>query len=155
MAVGVLFVLTLSSFISEVPERESRILLGIVTFFIIFPFIGSSTAILFHRTDYLDERSRKVRFNDAKKLTGFGFIFFGLYIAAIIVVPGLLGVIGGEPFLAPTQQEQCVMSPEKFNVSADPWKCSMFSPGSLAEQCAKNPEYYKVTRLDCAELIPP
>ncbi|MGA8107008.1 MAG: hypothetical protein WB815_10185 [Nitrososphaeraceae archaeon] len=27
-------------------------------------------------------------------------------------------------------------------MTADPWKCSKFSPGSLAERCAKDPGFF-------------
>jgi hypothetical protein len=135
MIVGALFLLTLSTFISG-PASTARFLTGYFTLFVIVPFITSGLLIIFGKSkDRIRAR----------------FVAFVFYLVLILVIPALPPI---HPVIEDTEQ-QCAENPRSFNVSANPWKCSKFSGGSLAEQCARNPERYGVAKSDCADFIPP
>ena len=145
MVVGVLFLLTLTAFIS-LPEIYGRVLIGVFTLVIIFPFVASAAILLLAKNEKKKEKVRRrmwwlekvlgahILFGMARIMTLFGFFFFVLYLGGIVLYPLI-----GTPIIEDVEQ-QCAKSPKTFNVTADPWKCSKFSPGSLAERCAKDPD---------------
>jgi hypothetical protein len=149
MVVGVLFILTLSGFISG-SEITGRFLTGYFTILIIAPFVISAFMILYTTSrGELGELIVAV----ARGITAAGFLIFGGYLGLITALQ-TLPTIPPMPFAEDVEQ-LCAKSPETFNVTADPWKCSKFSGASLAEKCAKNPEFFDATRSDCADFIPP
>jgi hypothetical protein len=144
MITGVLFFLTLASIVI-LPQTIGRFFLGTYTFSINIPFIVSAVIIILKPT----------HFRKAKMLTVVGFLFL------------LVNLIGGLTYFSLTLpspgaiiksvftsiEKECAKNPGGYGVDVNhPWKCSMFSPGSLAEQCAidewKNPS-------ECSKFIPP
>jgi hypothetical protein len=81
-----------------------------------------------------------------------GFYYFRTLSSKLVSVFNRGGAVETLENLEENVELRCAASPETFNVTAEPWKCSMFTPGSLAEQCARNPENFDV---ECSQFIPP
>jgi hypothetical protein len=146
MVVGTLFVLTLTALIPNL-QVLGMTALGLITMTIILPFVIS--AILVLSGHKLLGKERVIRW--AKSGTKWGFIIFVLYLANLLAF-SIGGAVETLENLEENVELRCAASPETFNVTAEPWKCSMFTPGSLAEQCARNPENFDV---ECSQFIPP
>ena len=116
MIVGVLFFLTLTSFIiipgGKLFEAFGKALVGIVTLSIVIPFIASALIIM-------GFKNLKV----AKWATAVGFVYLALNLSTIVI----LNFYGIMP--AKSAEERCAKNPGYYNVT-HPWQCSKFSPGS-------------------------
>jgi hypothetical protein len=94
MVVGVLFILTLTAFVSGasgsyiISEVTGRNLLGLATFLLVFPFTISTAAILFKEPSRF---TRMQSFEFAKRNTALGFILFAGYIFLIVLLPVFTG----------------------------------------------------------------
>jgi hypothetical protein len=139
MSAGVLFFLTLTSFIARGTEPSGRVFTVALTLIAIVPFVVSAILII---------RGRTLRM--AKNFTGGGFI----YLVAVLIMIVLLNVIPAATPVIPVE-EQCAKNPGMFNLTNNVWQCSKFSPGSLAEKCALNPKDFNTTKSECSKLIPP
>jgi hypothetical protein len=139
MSVGVLFFLTLTSFITAGSELLGRALIGTITLIAIIPFVVSAIIIL---------RTKRLRL--ANTFTSAGFLYLVLDLILIV----LLNVIPTATPIIPVE-EQCAKNPGMFNLTHNVWQCSKFSRGSLAEKCAQNPESFHMVKSECYKFIPP
>ena len=57
----------------------------------------------------------------------------------------------------PSTSKKCGENPEQYGVNQTAlWKCSMYSEGSLAEQCANDlSRFYLKQTSECSHFIPP
>lgn len=141
MIVGVLFFLTLTSFVGA-HQAYGKVTLGLITLTIIAPFVLSALTIF--------------RSNDPKKaqrLTATGLVYLPAILTVIILSPVVPDLSDGDYSIEDVDQ-QCARNPEAFNVTHS-WKCSEFSPGSLAEECARNPSGFNVSIKGCSGLRVP
>ena len=140
--VGVLFFLTLTSFIGTT-GAQGKYYIGIITAAIAGPFAGSGILLLFKPDKYL---------RIAQTLTAGGFLYLLVGLAFVIMLGVNILPTSGGFFVS--QEEQCAKDPEPFNVTHR-WQCSEFSPGSLAEQCAINSERFNMKKSECSGFIAP
>jgi hypothetical protein len=134
--VGVLFFLTLSSFLTNLREEWAKLLIGTMTLFILVPFAFSACLIL-----------GKTGFSIATSSTSFGFAFLAVYLFAAIFYP-YLPIPGSESISRVSIQDECEMNPNLFNVTHS--NCSKFGAGGRAEECATNPQRYGMKISECS-----
>jgi hypothetical protein len=158
MVIGALFILTLTAFISG-PESHSRFFIGYMTILIIGPFAISALITL----NLEEDEYKTLQFAFAKGITISGFVVLAIYLILIVAYPHIQAVffqlskslnIEYQPWFGEIEYD-CAKSPETFNVTAAPWKCSEFTEGSLAERCVKIPELFNVPRSECSKFISP
>jgi hypothetical protein len=84
-----------------------------------------------------------------------GFVYLALILIVTLVLPLVADQIPTLPVLESTA-EKCVKNPNDFNVTHK-WQCSLFSGGTLAEQCANYPGRFgfDTSKSQCYSLIPP
>jgi hypothetical protein len=142
--VGVLFFLTLYSYLGFLPEYVGRSIIGILTLTAIIPFVTSAFFVI------REDKASTI----AKSFTKYGFVYLAVNLIATITLPffaDLIPVIN----ILPSQAEKCVKEPSRFNVTHI-WQCSMFDGGTLAEKCSAYPgRYDKDNESQCSSLIPP
>lgn len=154
--VGVLFFLTLVSFIPSATIEENTAVFGVVTPAIAVPFAVSAILIVYPRNVKKDFFRVKFRWEEltdisptslfyAKVLTVAGFVYLAVILIALMVVSNLI---------PPSEQLNCGNNPVLYNVS-HLWECSKFTGGSLAERCAREPERYNMSISGCSRFIPP
>jgi hypothetical protein len=147
--VGILFFLTLNSYLGFLPEYVGRSIIGILTLTAIIPFVTSAFFIT-RKTNSSNSDSMDI----ARKFTMYGFVYLALNLSATITLPffaDLIPVID----IFPSQAERCVKAPSDFNVSYI-WQCSLFDGGTLAEKCAAYPGRYNLSNeKQCSSLIAP
>jgi hypothetical protein len=143
--VGVLFFLTLNSYLGFLPQNVGRSIIGFLTLSAIIPFVTSVFLII------SNERS-----NWAIRFTKYGFVYLAVNLMATLALPFFAGIIPTLPVL-PSAAEECVQEPGKLNLTHR-WQCSMFSGSTLAEQCWNYPGRFGFSRetiSQCSSLIPP
>jgi hypothetical protein len=141
--VGVLFFLTLSSFLTTLTEDWARIMIGIVTLTIIIPFVLSSILILGNINVS----------NWAKSATGFGFAYLAIYLAGTILYPFFPNTDPGNYFSTISIQDDCENNPKLYNVTDS--ECAKFGEGSRAEECATNPQRFGMKISECSMFSGP
>jgi hypothetical protein len=142
MVIGVLFVLTLSSFITGTGYAAEPFL-GIITAYTAVPFAASSFLLLWPvKNTYI-----------AGLLTCFGFLAFGIVVVVVGISPGYTSE-ADQPVRSDIER-RCAMNPERYNLTDDPWKCSEFTDGSLAKRCVSDYKKFNQTSLrNCSKFIP-
>jgi hypothetical protein len=153
--VGILFFLSLTSYF----PFESYA--AVMTTFLLLPFVASAVIILDPfpsalaiwigtrrnplELDSQELRSTAMRY--ARQITMLGFMYLIFQVIYTISVT---------PPFARTITQECAVNPARFGVNeTQPWKCSMFIEGSLAELCAKEPKVFNMSEKDCSGFIPP
>jgi|SRR5215207_3618355 len=106
----------------------------------IIPFAVSSGLILFYR------QGLHRLYAAAIQTSIFGYVLLAFSI-------GYLAYINSPLVSKEGIAIQCAMEPERFNIT-NPAKCANFSPGSLAELCAFNPEEFNMKLEECMKFIP-
>jgi hypothetical protein len=150
MVVGALFILTLTTYLSG-SETGVRILIGVITFGSVAPFVWSAVLIL---SPVLSDK-------EAKNATLAGFFSFAIFLGLLVASPFFQSFIyitsdlkmEYSPFA--DLRYECAKDPERFNLTAEPWKCSNFIGGSLVERCARIPETFNASLSDCSKFITP
>lgn len=170
--VGVLFFLTLTSYLSVVPEEFARPLTGSLTVTIVIPFAVSAMAITYPKGFYGTKTWNQGIFGKEWKQHDPTLISFkrlkianvATFLGFVYLVFALISIVaysaGSFPNIAlfsnvTSTMEDCARDPELYGVNVTPWKCSMFTTGSLAERCAMNSTQYKMSKTECSRFIPP
>jgi hypothetical protein len=147
---GVLFFLSLTSYFPSA-------LAALVTVSVLIPFAVSAAIILYPLTaliavaigtrtnpfDVEDRTSKAIGY--AKTITMIGFFY--------LIFP--IGYAISESLENPITVE-CAKNPESYGVNiTHPWKCSLFTKGSLPELCVNNLQVFNMSQKECSGLIPP
>jgi low temperature requirement protein LtrA len=166
--VGVLFFLTLTSFVEFGSEEVGRVIVRILTTIIVVPFGVSAVMLVIIDIRPLSEtfskiletkrdiaiseweykwKMRMLKWARKSSVVGFAYlitvVLFFLYFAIAATY---------EESVA----EECGRDPARFGVNQTHlWQCSMFSEGSLSEQCAKDPQRFHVNKTECSKFVPP
>ncbi|HEY7081703.1 MAG TPA: hypothetical protein VH500_18575, partial [Nitrososphaeraceae archaeon] len=114
VVIGVLFFLTLNSYLAFLPTNVGRFIIGCLTISAIIPFVISAFLII------RNERSKQ-----AILFTMWGFVYLALILIVTLVLPLVADQIPTLPVLESTA-EKCVKNPNDFNVTHK-WQCSLFS----------------------------
>lgn len=163
--VGVLIFLTLTSFADSTSEVEGSAYLIFFTILIVIPFGLSATMIVSSNTS----RLRFAKFNNESlhttkeesygklerrlRVAGYFTIFGFLYIMLVLI---LFFADAIDDLITRSTAGRCAEQHTSYGVNESYlWRCSLFSEGSLAEECTKSPQRYGMDMAECTKLIPP
>ena len=110
---------------------------------IILPFAVSAILII------IQKRASRIAWG----FTAFGFALLFLALLYISLIEFDTGFTRLEPTITGFQ---CAANPSEYGINESYlWKCSMFTPGSLAEACAIAPYNFNMELSECHKFIPP
>ena len=143
--IGVVFFVSISSALSlETVEGGSFVLCsGICDYHL--PFAVSAILIV------IQKRASRIAWG----FTAFGFALLFLALLYISLIrDNLIQVL---PVSSRQSQDfNAVANPSEYGIDESYlWKCSMFTPGSLAEACAIAPYNFNMELSECHKFIPP
>ena len=163
--VGVLFFLTLTSFLGAEEEEATQHAVNL-TILVVFPFSMSAIFLLW---DYLKTRYNLLlwekpgsrwasqwrlfsnvapQFGGVSTMLGFAYLIYALFSF------GYQAQVG--PDISATAQD-CGEHPKRFGIinKTDIWQGSMFGQDTLAGQCVENLSQFNIPKSECHEFIPP
>ena len=141
--IGVVFFVSISSALSLETVEGGSFVLVLVSVTIILPFAVSAILII------IQKRASRIAWG----FTAFGFALLFLALLYISLIEFDTGFTRLEPTITGFQ---CAANPSEYGINESYlWKCSMFTPGSLAEACAIAPYNFNMELSECHKFIPP
>lgn len=177
--VGVLFFLTLTSFVKLSSDEISRVYVAAIEIVVVFPFGMSAIIIVvldyrlrlrrlssilakgpihglkLQKTSFyrkIGQLFRGAEFFTFRRAESFTIIGFAYLLFALLT----LYIVANANINTKSTEEKCAEAPSQFGVNKTHlWHCSMFSEGSLANKCVMNPHRFGLNTSDCSKFITP